>query len=115
MGCGDPSEWRNVGFVQELNRVFASILQQNPGTAHELVQLALAIATSIPRDRYPSMILAEVQAIAWRPIAQAHHYQSNYAGALRALDAADNCLWPEVGLFEERATAGFVRAMSTPI
>ena len=106
-----PSEWRNVGFVQELNRVFASILQQDPGAAHELAQFALAVATSIPRDRYPSMILAEVQATAWRRIAQGHHYRSNYAAALRALDAADKCLWPEVGLFEERATAGFVRAM----
>jgi hypothetical protein len=46
-----PHEWRNVGFVQELNKVFPSILQQNPGTAHALAQYALVVATSIPRDR----------------------------------------------------------------
>jgi tetratricopeptide (TPR) repeat protein len=106
-----PHEWRNVGFVQELNKVSASTLEQNAGTSHELAQFALAVATSIPRDRYPSLILAEVEGTAWRRIAQAHHYRSNYADALRALDAADKCYWPETGLFEERAIAGLVRAM----
>jgi tetratricopeptide (TPR) repeat protein len=106
-----PSEWRNVGFVQELNKVFPSILQQNPGTAHALAQYALVVATSIPRHRYPSMILTEIEGTAWQRIAQAHHYRSNYADALRALDAAAKCLWTESGLFEERATVGLSRAM----
>jgi len=106
-----PDEWRNVGFVQELNDVFPTILQQNPGTAHSIAQYALTVATTIPPDRYPSMILTGVKATAWRRIAQAHHYQSDYPSALRALDAAEKYLWAEVGLFEERATAGFVRAM----
>jgi tetratricopeptide (TPR) repeat protein len=106
-----PSEWRNVGFVQELNKMSASTLEQNAGTSHELAQFALAVATSIPRDEYPSLILAQIEGTAWRRIAQAHHYRSNYADALRALDAADRCLWTENGLFEERALAGFVRAM----
>jgi tetratricopeptide (TPR) repeat protein len=106
-----PYEWRNVGFVQELNDVFPTILQQNPGTAHELAQYAVAVATTIPPDRYPSMILTGVTATAWRRIAQAHHYRSNYAAALKALDVADKYLWTEVSLVEERATANFVRAM----
>lgn len=106
-----PSEWRNVGFVQELNKVFPSILQQNPGTAHALAQYALVVATSIPRDRYPSLVLTQIEGTAWQRIAQAHHYRSNYAEALRALDAANKRFWTESGLFEERATVGFIRAM----
>jgi tetratricopeptide (TPR) repeat protein len=106
-----PREWRNVGFVQELNKIFPSILQQNPDTAHALAQFALAVATTIPRDRYPSMIVTEVEGTAWRRIAQAHHYRSNYTDALKALERADKCFWTEVGLFEERAIAGFIRAM----
>jgi len=106
-----PSEWRTVGFVQELNKVFPSVLQQNPGTAHALAQFALVVATSIPRDRYPSLVLTQIEGMAWQRIAQAHHYRSNYAEALRALDAADKRVWTENGLFEERATIGLIRAM----
>jgi len=106
-----PVEWRNVGFVTELNKASAATLEQNADRSHALAQFALTIATGIPRDRYPSMILAEIEGTAWRRIAQAHHYRSNCTDALKALEVADKYYWSEGGLFEERAISGFVRAM----
>jgi tetratricopeptide (TPR) repeat protein len=106
-----PREWRNVGFVQELSNASAAQLTKDPRRATALAHLAVSACMNIPQDAYPAPVLSEAEATAWRRLAQAAQYRSDYDNALKALDAADRCLAPHASLGFDRALTGFVRAL----
>jgi tetratricopeptide (TPR) repeat protein len=83
-----PDHWRNAGFVQELTAVAAATLETNPHNSLSLAQLALALATAITTDAYPTPVQAQLEGNAWKEIGTAHRYLSQYDASLRAYDAA---------------------------
>jgi len=106
-----PEAWRTAGFVHELTTASAEVLDTDARRAASLAALAISIVTMIPPDRYPAVVLAEAEATAWKELANSHWYRSDYASALRALDAADRCLATAPALGLDRAVAQLARAL----
>lgn len=105
-----PESWRTAGFVQELTAAGAAILETDPSRCFNFTQLALAVASSIPRETYPSPVQEFVEGRAWKEIGLTHRYQSSYESALRAYDAAHRAFAQESALVHEQARAQFGRA-----
>lgn len=106
-----PDEWRNVGFVNALNDAAQAALCRAPRAAASLAHLAVVVGLSIAPDEYPAWVVTEAAATAWRRVAQAAHYRSDYDAAVRALDAADKHLATNERLVFDRALSTFVRAI----
>ena len=105
-----PESWRTAGFVQELTAAGAAILETDPSRCLNFTQLALAVASSIPRETYPSPVPAFIEGRAWKEIATAHRYLDKYEAALRAFDAVLRALARECALVHETARGHFGRA-----
>jgi tetratricopeptide (TPR) repeat protein len=106
-----PRAWRTVGFVQELTAAARDTLKHDPKATLALAQFAVVIAGSLPAEAYPQAILTQAEAAAWKEIANAHRYRSEYAAALRALDVVDGRLARVHGLGHDRATLRLTRAL----
>jgi len=106
-----PPSWRTAGFVQELTAVASEILESDPRESLALAQLALAGATSIPADTYPSPLQAQIEGTAWKEIGTAHRYISEYDAALRAYDAAHRSFATANALGHDDAIVDFARAI----
>lgn len=106
-----PPQWRTSGFVAELTAAAAFVLETDPRSAQALAQYAIVVVTSIPEKAYPEPILAGNEAEAWKELASAHRYLSDYEAALRALDAADRRVAGIPSLDFERAVLRFARAL----
>lgn len=106
-----PPAWRTAGFVMELSEAAAAILESNVGAARMLAQYAVVVATSIARDTYPPPIIASITADAWKELANAHRYGSEYDAALRAISAAEGCLAGAPAADWERTVVRFARAV----
>jgi len=76
-----PTSWRTAGFVQELTAAAAGILENDPPRSLSLAQLALAVASTIPPETYPSPVQAHIEGRAWREIGTAHRYLDAYDAA----------------------------------
>lgn len=105
-----PESWRTAGFVQELTAAGAAILETDPTRCLNFTQLALAVASSIPRETYPSPVQAFIEGRAWKEIAVAHRYQSSYDAATRAYAAAHRAFAQESALVHEQVRAQFGHA-----
>jgi tetratricopeptide (TPR) repeat protein len=106
-----PDEWRTIGFANELCDAAVGELARAPRTAASLAHFAVVILLGIPHDEYPAWVVTEATATAWRRVAQAAQYRSDYEGALKALDATDRLLATNPQLVFDRGLAGFVRAL----
>jgi tetratricopeptide (TPR) repeat protein len=105
-----PESWRTAGFVQELTAAAAAILETDPSRCLNFTQLALAVASSIPRETYPSPVQAFIEGRAWKEIATACRFLDLYDAALRAFDAALRAFARECVLVHETARGQFGRA-----
>jgi tetratricopeptide (TPR) repeat protein len=105
-----PDSWRTAGFVQELTAAGAAILETDPSRCLNFTQLALAVASSIPRETYPSPVQPFIEGRAWKEIATAHRFLDLYDAALRAFDAALRAFARECVLVHETARGQFGRA-----
>jgi tetratricopeptide (TPR) repeat protein len=109
--CEVPAEWRNIGFVLELNAAAPEVLEKDAKAAQAIAQFAIAVLAAISADAYPRTILRTAEATAWKELANAHRYQSDYAAALRALDAGDRCLADSLTSAYDEAVLHFARAL----
>src|SRR5439155_21181942 len=75
-----------------------------------LAQLALAVASSISAETYPSPVQPFIEGRAWKQIATAHRYLDKYDAALRGYDAAQQAFTREYSLAHEMARAEFGHA-----
>jgi tetratricopeptide (TPR) repeat protein len=90
--------------------VFATI-EKNAIAARALAQYAVAVAGAIDAEAYPATILASVSADAWRALANAHRYLSEYDAALRAVSTAEHCITDVAAADWERTLVRFARAV----
>jgi len=106
-----PDSWRTAGFVQELTTAASDVLEADPRESLALAQLALAVATSIPPDTYPTPILAQIEGTAWKEIGTAHRYRNEFDAALRAYDRAHRSFSSAHALSHDDAVVDFARAI----
>lgn len=106
-----PATWRTAGFVYEACDGAAARLEQSPGESARLAHLALAALAVLPQGAYPRPILLWLEARAWRELAMAHRYQSQYEAALRALDQAARAADQSPALAYEAALVAYARAV----
>src|ERR1700693_3261496 len=105
-----PASWRTAGFVQEMTAAAVGILESNPPRSLSFAQLALAVASTIPPETYPSPVQAHIEGRAWKEIGTAHRYLDAYDAALRAYVAAHRSFAGECSLVHEQARAEYGRA-----
>lgn len=105
-----PVHWRKAGFVDELTKVAASLLETDLDRAQLMAQYAVVVATSIPEAAYPLPIVAAKEAEAWKELANAHRFRAEFDAAMRALDSGDRVLSAHAALDWERAVMRYARA-----
>ena len=106
-----PAAWCTIGFVMELNNAAPDLRKTDFKAARRLAQFALAVLTRIPRDAYPPAVRRATEAIAWKELANAHRYLSDYDAAHRALDAGERCLADSLTSAYDRALLQLARAI----
>ena len=104
-------DWRTIGMAQELAAAASEVLASTPQDSLALAQLALTVASSLP-GTYPNLLRAQVEATAWKELSNAHRYRSEYAAALRALDAAERKISEFAALTYDRAVIALARALT---
>ncbi len=104
-----PPEWITAGMVFELADAANNLRAQSPDGSASLAELATIVAASLDDD-YPSVMRSQAVAVAWKEVANAHRYRSNYNAALDALQRADRAIHGEPVLAHDRALLAFARA-----
>lgn len=106
-----PDGWKTVGFVQELAAAAAAVLERDSKSAVALAQFAIVISRNLSAHSYPALVLTQVEAEAWKELANSRRYRSEYEAALRALDVGDRLLVTSPALGYDRAVLRFARAV----
>jgi tetratricopeptide (TPR) repeat protein len=104
-----PQHWRTLGMVGELAEAARELVQQAPGDSLSMARLAIAIARDLDPS-YPRVMRAQFTAAAWKELANAHRYRSEYDAALHALDRADAEIRNESALGYDNAVLALARA-----
>lgn len=105
-------EWKTLGVARELIAASDATLERNPPEAKELAQMAVAVVTSIPDNRYPNVARAQVEGQAFRVLGIANRYMYQHEAALRAFDAAEHAFERDPALGHDRATLILARAIA---
>jgi tetratricopeptide (TPR) repeat protein len=114
-----PSEWSSLADVPELQSSAAveqlieevrKRAERTPTDALTLAEVATTIAESLPTSSYPAVVLAQVQATAWKERAHALRYLSRFQDALVAIETAEERLrgFPSVAF--DRAVVQLAKA-----
>jgi tetratricopeptide (TPR) repeat protein len=104
-----PPEWRTAGMAEQLTAAAVELLAQAPDKSAALARLAIAVAGELD-GYYPHIVRAQVTAAAWKELANAHRYRSEYDEALNALDRADAVIQDEPSLAYDNAVLALARA-----
>lgn len=107
---GERAELHNIAALAELRRQAEARINRVPLESLTLAQVATTIADRLSSDSYPSFILAELRAHAWKDRGMALGYLARYGEALDALDHADEILKPFDALAYVQAHVDLVRA-----
>jgi tetratricopeptide (TPR) repeat protein len=73
-----PEEWRTVGFVEELTKAAAAILEQSPTRCIEHLTMAFAIQSSISNESSARTLAALVKGSLTKELALATRYVDSY-------------------------------------
>jgi len=106
----EDASLRNSGVLDRLSREVQRRLDRDPQEALAMSNLATAIAETLPADAYPPVVLAQLQAQAWKDRGQALACVARYDDSLAALDRARIQLEPYGTLAHDRAVVEYVRA-----
>lgn len=109
LGREVPKEWRTAGMADLLTAAAPEVLEQAPEKTAALAQLAIVVASELDGD-YPRILRAQLTAAAWKELANAHRYRSDYDTALSALDRADDAIRDEPALAYDNAVLALARA-----
>ena len=107
-----PQTFHTLGFVDELTRSAAAVLEQDPARSRALAQFAIAVATALPSGEYPPIAVAQIEGQAWKELGTAHRYLSAYDASLRAYDAARRCFGAHGALVHEHAAVDLAAAVA---
>lgn len=104
------AELHDCGALEELSAEIDRRLDASPREALVLAELATVIADSLPEDAYPSVLLAQIRATAWKDRGQALAYLARYDEAFAALDTAEAYVAMFGTLAHDVAIVSLVRA-----
>ena len=107
----EVEELRNSAAIEILGRDASKTIERDPQSAMRLTELATSLASRLPSANYPTVVVAQLRAQAWKDRAQALCYVGRYPEAIRALDRADEALAPFGTLAHDEAILGFQRAI----
>lgn len=107
-----PDSSRTLGFVDELTRSAAAVLEQDPARSRALAQFAIAVATALPSEEYPPIAVAKIEGQAWKELGTAHRYLSAYDASLRAYEAARRCFGAHGALAHDYAAVDLAAAVA---
>jgi tetratricopeptide (TPR) repeat protein len=103
-------EIQNNGALEQLSREIDTAVRRRPEDALPLSALAVAIAESIPDDRYPRVITAQMRAHAWKDRAQALMFNDRHEEAFSAVEKAENALAAFGTVAHDRAVVELTKA-----
>ena len=106
----ERSELHTSGALERLGQEIDTRLDTDPRDALLISELATSIADALAPDSYPSIMLAQMRAHAWRDRGQALSYLGRYDEAIHALDRAEGQLLQFGTLGHDRAIVLFCRA-----
>jgi tetratricopeptide (TPR) repeat protein len=98
------------GALERLGQEIDKRRTTDPKEALAIAELATSIADTIPDDAYPSIIMAQLRAHAWKDRCQALSYLGRYEEALMTLDRAEAQFDAFGTLAHDRAIVRFCRA-----
>jgi tetratricopeptide (TPR) repeat protein len=114
-----PAEWSTLSEAEEL-RSSAAVEQlieevrkraeRTPIDALTLAEVATTIAESLPANSYPAVVLAQLQATAWKERAHALRYLSRLQDALVAIETAEERLSKFAAVAFDRAVVQLAKA-----
>lgn len=104
------SEIQNNGALEQLSREVDAAVRRRPEDALPLSALAVAIAGSIPENRYPDVIAAQMRAHAWKDRAQALMFNGRHEEAFSAVEKAEEALAPFGTVAHDRAVVELTKA-----
>lgn len=114
-----PEEWpalaertdlQTCGALEKLGNTVAQVLGRDPRYARAVAELGVAIAEAIPETAYPTPVVAQLRAHAWKDLAKALLYVGRFAEALDATGQATARLALFGALVHDHAIVGLVRA-----
>lgn len=106
----ERAELRNSGALDELSREVVSRVDRVPLESLAVAELATTVASALPEDAYPHVVLAQLRAQSWKDRGLALCYLARYSDALGALDRAEQILAPYGTLAHDRAIVLLARA-----
>ena len=106
----EREELRNSGALEKLGQEGITRLHRNPLEALAIAELTTRIADALPDNAYPTIVMAQLRANAWKDRGQALWYLARYQESLTALDHAERLLEPFGTLAHDRAIVRLVRA-----
>jgi len=107
----DREELRNSGALERLGCESRDLLEKKPQEALAIAELATTIADSLDEESYPKVVLAQIQAAAWKDRANALRYLSRIDAAFSAISRAEKTLMSHAALAVDRAIVALVKAM----
>ena len=102
-------EWMTAGAVRALTAASRDLLEQSPSASAALAERATEMVAALDDD-YPRALRGHLAANAWKELANALRYLSDYAAALHALDQADAALAEVITAAHARAVMALARA-----
>jgi tetratricopeptide (TPR) repeat protein len=109
LGVPLPPEWLTAGMAFELADIANELLERSPDHSGVLAELATIVAVSLDDD-YPRVMRVQAIAGAWKEVANAHRFRSNFDDALAALQRGNDALENEPALGHDLAILVFARA-----
>ncbi|HEV8435988.1 MAG TPA: hypothetical protein VGR95_21450 [Thermoanaerobaculia bacterium] len=112
LSLADHPEVRNNGALEQLSREIDTALDRHPQDTLPLSLLATNIADSLPEDRYPAVVTAQIRAHAWKDRAQALTFNGKHEEALRAIETAEKILQLFGTVAHDQAIVWLVKAIA---
>ena len=103
-------ELQSSAAVEQLIEEVRKCAERTPAEALTLAEVATTIAESLPANSYPAVVLAQVQATAWKERAHALRYLSRFEDALAAIETAEERLSKFPSVAFDRAVVQLAKA-----
>lgn len=106
----ERADLRTCGVLERLGNFVAETLGRDPRHALAVAELGVAIAEAIPEKSYPSPIIVQLRAHAWKDHGKALLYLGRHDEALAAFDRAEASIDGYGALAHDRAIVRYARA-----
>lgn len=104
-----PQEWKTAGFVDELTKAAAGILEKDPAKTLSLLHFAFGLCSNL-HDRNSSIVAMHLNAVCLKHTAYTHQFQGSLNEAARAIKVAIRNVDDVRALDHEQTNANFVLA-----